>query len=137
MRDEWIAAMSELYAAVDLEIASLAPHCRGCGGCCHFDRAEHLLYASRLERLYLLAGAPAPEHPDADGKLLAAGLRCPYQKEGRCLARTARTLGCRLHYCSWPETVQADELSERWHQRLKQLHDRLGVEWDYAPLLPL
>ena len=47
-------------------------------------------------------------------------------------------MGCRLHFCAW--TVAADdgeELAERWHRRLKDLHDELGIEWNYRPLLPL
>lgn len=137
MPPEWFAAMLDFYREADAEIASLDPACRACGDCCRFDRAEHILYASRLEKDYLLNASPPPPAPDAPPELLAAGLRCPYQIGGRCLARDGRVLGCRLHFCSWSDAGAAEDMAERWHQRLKRLHERLGVEWIYAPLLPL
>lgn len=107
--------------------------CDACGRCCRFDEADHILYASALERLYLAQTAVRPEHPDASPELLAAGLRCPFQKDNLCQAREGRTLGCRVHFCR----EEAGDWAEAWHERLKRLHETLGVEWAYAPLLPL
>ncbi|MDR3077499.1 MAG: YkgJ family cysteine cluster protein [Planctomycetota bacterium] len=135
---ERTAALRRFYREVDAVLVAGGRSCRGCGRCCRFDEAEHRLYASRLERDYLLESV-APFTPAEEGEsehsveLLAAGLRCPFQKEGRCLAREGRALGCRLFFCSGLD----DGLSEHWHQRLKHLHRDLGLEWDYAPLLPL
>lgn len=137
MKDVWAGALADLYREVDAEMAARAPGCRGCGDCCRFDAADHILYASRLERLYIMRAADALPAAAFDGELTAAGLRCPFQEGDRCLARAARTLGCRLHFCSWPDPGAAEEMYERWHQRLKRLHEALGVDWDYAPLLPL
>ncbi len=123
--------MRALYRELDAELAGLS--CAGCGRCCHFDEVDHLLYASRLERLYLAQTARVPDQPDAPPELLAAGLRCPFQQHNRCLAREGRVLGCRLHFCA----AENPELSERWHGRLKRLHEELGEEWEYGPLLPL
>ena len=125
----------ELYAALDRELSGTAPVCAGCGRCCHFETASHILYASRLEREFFAAATP-PADPDAGPEAILAGRRCPFQKGGRCHAREARVLGCRLYFCgNGGEGV--DELAERWHNRLKRLHDDLGAEWDYRPLLPV
>lgn len=124
-----------LYARLDRRLAKLGLACAGCGECCHFDTAGHILYASPLER-EAFAAAPPPSAPDAGPDLLARGLRCPFQQDNRCHAREARVLGCRLHFCQADDPLRLELLSERWHRRLKRLHDLLGIEWDYRPLLP-
>lgn len=132
--EDRLRPLVDLYAALDRELARRGATCAGCGACCHFETAGHILYASRLER-ELLAGIEPPVSPDAGSEAIAAGWRCPFQKGNRCLAREARVLGCRLHFCEGGAGL--DELAERWHERLKRLHDELGVAWDYRPLLPL
>lgn len=129
-------ALLELYRELDGELSALAPAgCRACGECCRFDRAEHVLYASRLER-ELLGEADRPPSPDSPD-LLDAGLACPFQVGGKCEARKARALGCRVHFCEHVGNAPGWEFSERWHRRLKELHEELGAEWDYRALLPL
>lgn len=137
MTPEHISAMREFYQRLEREIAGLGGTCHACGGCCRFDEAEHLLYASTLERDYLKTVSPPPPLPGAPAlrELVASGLRCPYQVENRCEARDGRVLGCRLHFCADGEAV-ADR-AERWHRQLAELHDRLGVTWGYSRLLPL
>lgn len=134
-RSEWRLRLAELYRELDVRLAALGASCAGCGECCRFDRADHVLYASLLERLYLAASEATRAEPGADAALLAAGLRCPFQSGGRCLAREGRVLGCRLHHCAGDQEALG-ELSEAWHARLRALHDELGFAWDYRPLLP-
>lgn len=143
--------LSRLYADLEAEQRRIGLSCSGCGACCRFDVVDHVLYASELEKAYLLSASPAfpvPAEPDGDpdrdtdaatAELVKAGLRCQFQKDGHCEARDARTLGCRLHFCTWPEGKEADEeaFCEEWHRRLKRLHDVLDIEWLYGPLLPL
>jgi Fe-S-cluster containining protein len=128
--------MRAFYARVDAAVAERGLRCRGCGECCHFDTADHVLYASGLERRFL-ADAPLPAAPDADAALIEAGARCPFQSGSSCHARGARALGCRLHFCEWDDSEREMDFSERWHAELKALHDALGEAWDYRPLLPL
>lgn len=131
--DSWAEGLSRLYADLDRETASQNHVCRGCGGCCHFDVVDHVLYVSEMERRYLALVSPDfPAEPDASEELLRGGLRCPYQSGGRCFAREGRPLGCRLHFCEGPELDY-----EAWHNRLKALHDEVDFGWDYRPLLPL
>lgn len=139
MREEW-ERLARLYRELDAELARFAPSCRGCGECCRFDRVDHVLYASELERGYLLGAASplSPIGPDAAAAdLLARGLRCPFQADGKCTAREGRVLGCRLHFCEGLGEADEQEFSEAWHARLKRLHAELGLEWSYRPLLPL
>lgn len=137
MPEDWVAAMRGLYRRLDAELASLSLACDGCGDCCHFDKVDHVLYASELERRFLAREGLLPEQPDAPVELLAAGLRCPYQTDNRCQAREGRVLGCRLHFCSWADSEAEGEVAERWHYELKRLHETLDCAWNYRPLLPL
>lgn len=137
---DWHTAMRQFFAEVDAAVAQQAAStgaaCTACGTCCKFDVAEHTLFASELERRWLLTTAPAPAEP-APGSLEAQGLRCPWQTDNRCTAREGRVLGCRLYYCTWPAGTVEDDLYAQWHNRLRCLHDALGVDWAYRPLLPL
>lgn len=137
MTPEHIRAMREFYDRLERETAGLGGACHACGGCCRFDEAEHLLYASTLEREYLKTVSPVPPPPGdpALRELIDSGLRCPYQIGNTCEARGGRVLGCRLHFCAGGEAVA--EQAEEWHRRLAELHDRLGAAWGYARLLPL
>lgn len=137
MSEPWFEAMRNFYRDLDEELSGLEVSCRGCGCCCHFDVVDHILYASGLERRYLVRVAGPQPLADAEPEQLAWGLRCPYQSGGRCQAREGRALGCRLYHCDWPDGVDEDMVYQRWHERLKRLHDELGEEWDYRPLLPL
>lgn len=134
-----LAAMAAFYSRVDAVLAAFGPACGACGRCCRFDTADHILYASSLERAYLVTVSPPPPF-DEQGELfhlLSIGHRCPYQDGDACLARDGRTLGCRTHFCEWRDPDGAAEASELLHRELKMVHERLGLEWDYRPLLPL
>ncbi len=132
--------LAALYQALDDELAALGTSCRGCGECCRFDRVDQILYASDLERQYLISLYPPPAaaaFPPGDADLVRQGLHCPYQADGACLAREGRVLGCRLHFCEGLGEADAQEMGEGWHDRVKLLHAELGIPWNYRPLLPL
>lgn len=134
---DWAARLRALYADLETELKGVGVDCAGCGECCRFDRVDHILYASGLERRYFARHAPPAVVPDASDELLEQGLRCPFQADGGCAAREGRVLGCRLHFCRWPESAEDEgAFLERWHDALKALHDELGEEWDYRPLFP-
>ena len=117
-----------LYAAFDRGTAAIAPVCRASGRCCDFEAFGHELFASRLEVDLLVAESglaafdPAPR-------------LCPCRKERRCGARAPRPLGCRAFFCDESRTAAMQALHERFLRRLKELHDRHGIPWSYAPLL--
>ncbi len=125
-----------LDQALDRFLAENPAVCSGCGRCCHFKEAGHILYTSTLERRRLAAARPIA-NPDAGPEQTAAGERCPFQKDGACQARVERVLGCRLHFCRLEGNSLAEEFAEEWHRKLKQLHEELGVAWDYRPAFPI
>jgi Fe-S-cluster containining protein len=123
-----LADLRALYEEFDRETARVAPVCRASGRCCDFDAWGHTLFASRLEADLLLADSQ-PVAFDPASRL------CPFWKERRCTARGPRPLGCRAFFCDETKSDAMGDLHERFLRRLKDLHDRHGIPWDYAPLL--
>lgn len=68
------------------------------------------------------------------GGSVQSGETCPYQVQGLCTARAERPLGCRVYFCDPTFQERGRSMSERYIVRLKQLHDRLGLAWEYRPL---
>ena len=121
------AELRALYAELDAEVARLGPTCQLSGRCCRFREYGHTLFVSTPVIQFLLSEAPPPQGP------LDQGESCPWQDPlGRCTARQARPLGCRVYFCD-PSYHAAPELSERYIARLKQLAHRHGLPWNYAP----
>lgn len=121
--------LRELYARLDAEVARRAPVCRISGRCCRFLEYGHTLFLSAPEFEYLVSEAPDPVRSLDDGET------CPWQDErGRCTAREARPLGCRVYFCDPTYEPAAPEISESFIAGLRRLADRHGLRWDYAPL---
>jgi Fe-S-cluster containining protein len=118
-----------LYAEVDAAVAGYGPICGLSGRCCRFREFDHILFVSAVEAELLVGEAPPPVRPLDDGAT------CPWQDAaGRCTARDARPLGCRIYFCDPAYRPHAPELSEIYLARLKQMVNQLGLPWDYAPL---
>jgi Fe-S-cluster containining protein len=118
-----------LHQEMDAEIARLAPVCALSGRCCRFLEYGHTLFLSSLEAELLMADAPPPS------RTLDDGATCPWQDGlGRCSARSARPLGCRIYFCDPAYQPEAPRLSESAIRRLKRLTESLGLDWHYAPL---
>lgn len=127
--DAFRASLLAIYTELDAEIARRAPVCQLSGRCCRFAEYDHTLFLSSAELGVLLADAPAPCRP------LDRGETCPWQDaQGRCTAREARPLGCRVYFCDPAYEGQAEELSETFLARIKQLTEEFGLPWNYAPL---
>lgn len=122
-------ALHEVYADVDAEVARHSPVCAISGRCCRFEEYGHTLFVSAPEFELLLAEAPAPSRP------LDGGATCPWQDDrGRCSARDARPLGCRVYFCDPSYQPIAPDIAEAGIARLKRLVDERGLPWNYAPL---
>lgn len=118
-----------LYADLDAAVAHLGPVCALSGRCCRFAEYGHTLFVSAPEVSLLLADAPAPARPLDDGET------CPWQDTlGRCTARGARPLGCRVYFCDPAYQTLAPEVSETFIARLKRLAEEYDLPWNYAPL---
>lgn len=125
----WRDELRDLYARLDAAVAREGPVCQLSGRCCRFREYGHTLFLSAPEFAYLVGEAPEPVRP------LDGGESCPWQDaDGRCTAREARPLGCRVYHCDPAYQDAAPEISESFIARLKDLADRHGLAWDYAPL---
>ncbi|WP_435010605.1 hypothetical protein P12x_001884 [Tundrisphaera lichenicola] len=124
-RDE----LKAIYRELDAEIGRLGPRCEVSGRCCRFEEYGHTLFVSAPEMELLLAEAPPPTRP------IDAGATCPWQDgKGRCSARDARPVGCRVYFCDPAYQDRLPEVAESSIGKLKRLVDDLGLPWDYAPL---
>ncbi len=127
--DRFRDGLRAAYRETEEEVARLAPRCAISGRCCRFEEYGHTLFASAPEIALLLADAPPPSRP------LDEGATCPWQDpKGRCTAREARPMGCRVYFCDPSYQESSPEVAERSIARLKRLVDDLGLPWDYAPL---
>ena len=121
------AQLVSLYDDLERDIAHAAPRCETRGLCCDFRKSEHRLYASAVEVAFVLENRPDVVQDDQH--------LCPFFSDGLCRARAVRPLGCRLYFCDPGYAPAMEELSERYHTRLKALVDRSGGPWDYAPFV--
>lgn len=129
-RTGWEDEVREVYAWADTQVAAQAPSCQVSGRCCRFREFGHNLFLSHLEARILLDGAPFPlpdgEQYDDTG--------CPFQVNGRCEARQARPLACRVYFCDPAFQEAMPAILEEALARLKSIADRHGLDWCYSPL---
>jgi hypothetical protein len=117
----------ELYAEVDRDVAAAGPVCVASGRCCRFAEWGHTLFLSNLEADVLLQSAPAYDTP-------VSPEFCPFQKDKLCTAREPRPLGCRVYFCDPNYQTTAQQITEKYVRRLKELAETHGIPWRYAPL---
>lgn len=124
----WQEALREIYRELEEELSAIAPPCRACGECCHFDKFDHTLYVSDIEVKYVLenAGPPSP--------VIKKGV-CPYLFKNKCTIREYRPLGCRIFYCQEGWKARSAGIYEKYHRKIKDLCIESGIEWRYSPLL--
>ncbi len=122
--------LQRIYTDLQNELERLAPVCQISGRCCRFAEYDHTLFLSGIEMELLLADAPKSVSPWATD-----GSRCPWQDgRGRCTAREARPLGCRVFFCDPNYQDRMPEVAERFQRRLKAMVAQRGWRWDYRPL---
>ena len=123
------AQLTQLYDDLDAEVAAQGPVCLVSGRCCRFEEYGHTLFITAVEAALLVADAPNPPRPPDDGST------CPWQdRAGRCTARGARPLGCRVYFCDPAYEGKAEALTETYLGRLRRLVEAQGLPWAYAPL---
>ncbi len=154
-----LGAIAALYADVDAAIAVQNPVCRASGRCCHFEPYGHQLYVTTMELAYFAhvqrppgnRAAPLPHvgihfflplyhtgdkpglahlRPPA-GQGEVDNRDCPWQVEGLCAARQGRPLGCRIYFCDRDGVLWRQELYERSHRRLVELHREYAIPYRY------
>jgi len=125
---EALAELAALYREVDEQLAALGQTCRACGACCDFALYDHRLYLTTVE-LALLTSLP-PTHHDA-----VAADRCPYQDGSICAARQRRALGCRVFSCDAATDAAEQDVYDRYHNRLGEMHRKHSLTYLYVDLI--
>lgn len=121
--------MAAFYAEVDARVAALTPSCRNRGDCCRFDTFGHRLYVTTVELAYFVRGLRAAWRPPDDSH------RCPFQVEGRCVARSHRPMGCRVFFCDPASQAWQHAEYERRLAELKTISEAFGVDYRYVEWL--
>jgi Fe-S-cluster containining protein len=128
--DDLRAAVDLLLDELDAEVRDMGAVCWVSGDCCDFPRAGHRLFATRVEAERFAAGVDLAAWDPATGL-------CPAWKGGRCTARAHRPSACRTFHCDPNFDERVSELTERAVTRLKWLHERHHVPWDYRDWIDL
>lgn len=146
-RAEVDAELRSLYADLDAAVAARGPRCDQSGRCCKFDTYGHRLYVTALEIAWFIRSVRSSESR-VPSLQTERGLRifdsgrgtrdpgqsqdaCVYQVDGLCTTHAVRPLGCRVFFCE-PGTEEWQHATyERFIDRLRAMHDRLGVEYRY------
>lgn len=120
----------EIYKKLEAELASVNSGCSACGACCHFDKFDHVLYASTIEIGYIRENVKVPSfNPDKNV--------CPFLIDNQCTVREHRALGCRVFFCNPQHKEILQEIYEKYYAMIKDLALENKVEWHYAPMLKL
>ena len=119
--------LESVYAELEADVAALSPLCELSGRCCRFKEYKHQLWTTRLELEYLLAKEGAPP-AGSEGV-------CPWLKDGKCSVRDNRMLGCRIFFCDKSYESAMGPLYEKHHARIRELHRRHNVSYDYFEFL--
>jgi len=128
-REEVWSELEGIYSDLERELVELRPLCQRSGRCCKFKEFGHQLWTTGVELDYLVEHQGLP--PAAPGKAEA----CPYLEDGLCGVREHRMLGCRIYFCDSAYTSSMGPLYEKYHARIKELHRRHGLPYEYAELL--
>lgn len=124
-RSEIATAIRSLYADLDEVVRDRQPVCNASGRCCRFEEFGHRLYVTGLEIAWFLlevGHASASDVGDISLQQAASSPNCPYQIRGLCSTHTIRPLGCRAFFCEEGTEAWQQDTTERFLDRLKQLH---------------
>jgi Fe-S-cluster containining protein len=140
------AAIADIFAEVAAAVEQRQPRCSASGKCCRFEEYGHRLYVTTAELAAFLAELPPAQHhgaaevvvtPPASSRqalpLLPRGKTgCRFQRDNLCTVHAIRPFGCRMFYCDPSATDWQQQAYERFHQKLKQLHDRFAIPYFYV-----
>ena len=98
------------------------------GRCCRFEEFGHRLYLTTAELAAFVHGLGSEQQGPSENW---DGSGCPFQIDSLCSVHPIRPFGCRMFFCDATATEWQNEQYERFHGRLKQLHETLGVPYRY------
>ena len=133
-RTEVRDAVAGVYTDLQREIETRRPVCKTSGRCCRFEEFGHRLYVTTMELAAfchdLAYSRPLASPPASDVPWDGSG--CPFQVGGLCSVHAIRPFGCRIFFCDATATGWQNEQYERFHTRLKRLHEELAVPYFYV-----
>jgi Fe-S-cluster containining protein len=121
------AAIEALYAHIQDVIDLRRPICNTSGRCCRFEEFGHRLFVTTIE-LAVFADEVGARGEDRGASV--AG--CQYQIDGLCSVHAIRPFGCRIFFCDATAAVWQAEQYERFHARIRKLHDDLNIPYFYV-----
>lgn len=130
-RADVIEVVRGIYRGLQAEIDRRRPVCVVSGRCCRFEEYGHRLYVTTLELAAFVkgladlsrTGEPVSRSTDPGG--------CPFQIKKLCGVHAIRPFGCRMFFCDASATDWQHEQYEKFHARLRSLHEELGVPYFY------
>ena len=130
-RPDVLEAVRNLYSDVQEEINRRRPVCVISGRCCRFEEYGHRLFVTTVELAAFTRGL-RERPPPAREPAAWDGTGCPFQSNQMCGVHAIRPFGCRMFFCDATSTQWQNETYERFHARLKGLHEELGVAYFYV-----
>ena len=129
-RHEVVAAVDGVYADLQGEIAARKPVCAMSGRCCRFEEYGHRLYVTTAELAAFVTHHQ--QTPAVRRRQPWDGTGCPWQLERACEVHAFRPFGCRIFFCDPSAKQWQEETYERYHRRLKLLHEQFSVPYRYV-----
>lgn len=120
-------ALEDIYRQAEREIDATGVACLLSGRCCDFRKTDHRLFASSLEIAYARAKHPEPFPSES--------VLCPFWKEGLCMERERRPLGCRTYFCDPRFRDETQAIYERHHAAIAELAERHDIPYRYEPFV--
>jgi Fe-S-cluster containining protein len=121
-----------LYSDLQLEIDRRRPLCVMSGRCCRFDEYGHRLFVTTAELAAFMAELGNLEPPAAKSNGGEAPGGCSFQTGRICRVHSIRPMGCRVFFCDATAAEWQQAIYERFHARLKRLHEELSIPYSYV-----
>lgn len=124
-------AIRDLYRSISQEIALRQPTCIASGRCCRFEQYGHRLYTTGLETAWCLRQVPSPIGVGDVDRAREDGT-CPFLSNNLCTAHAIKPMGCRVYFCDPTAKKWQNELYERCHHTLIEIHESNGLPYHYG-----
>jgi Fe-S-cluster containining protein len=133
-REEVRCAAQQVYDDLQRAIDARKPICNSSGRCCRFEEFGHRLYVTTIELAAFVYEVQTRSWPKSleENRRAWDGKGCPFQVGGLCGVHAIRPFGCRIFFCDSSSTEWQQDQYERFHTRLKTLHQTLNVPYFYV-----
>lgn len=125
-----VEAMTTMVQEAEQAVRERRPVCLSGGNCCRFEAFGHGLWLTGLEAAWSLRRVGrVPGLPQVEDSIRRGD--CPFLIDGGCSAHAARPLGCRAFFCDGAGEGWQEAMLERWHGRVRALHETLALPYRY------